>query len=61
MKLMWNIYNILRIPISFDQGTEFIIVGVDPVTLPLIVIRKSEVFDISNVSDRVATFRSSCP
>ena len=38
----------ISVPISFDQGTEFIIVGVG---VPLIVIRKSEVFDISNVSD----------
>ena len=41
----------LSVPILSDQGTEFKIVGVDPVTLPLIIIRKSEVFFISNVSD----------
>ena len=51
VKLMWYIYNILSVLISSDQGTEFIIVGVDPVTLPLIIIRESEVFDICNVSD----------
>ena len=41
-----SFYNILSDPISSDQGTEFIIVGVDPI----LVIRKSEVFDIRNVS-----------
>ena len=48
---MCNIYTILSVPISSDQGTEFIIVGVDSVTLPLIIIWKLEVFDISNVND----------
>ena len=48
---MCNIYNIISVPISSDQGTDFIIVGVDSITLPLIIIRKSEAFEISNVSD----------
>ena len=32
--VIYNIYNILSVPISSDHGTEFIIVGDDPVTLP---------------------------
>ena len=48
---MCNIYNILSVLISSDQGTKFIIAAVDPVTLPLIIIRKLELCDIGNVSD----------
>ena len=58
---MCNIYNI-SVPISSDQSTEFIIVGVNPITLPLIVIRnRSCLTFVMSVTFRVAIFETSRP
>ena len=54
---------ILSVPISSDQGTEFITVGVDPILFSHRSLSESRrcLALVMSVTFRVATFGTSCP